>query len=161
MGNVVDSKVFNLDNYDLSDTLVIPTGVEVFNFKGDLIRKYNNVVFPTTIKEINGDFNYIVDNNKRFTTNLVFSKNTDVSVLNNILEPFYKKGCKSGGGVTVRELIESGQISAVGDISYALDIVIGGNGGDYKSELDKIKKMEDATALIKNVDGIGFSILTY
>lgn len=161
MGNVADSKVFNLDAYDLSDTLVIPAGVEVFNFKDDLIRKYSNVVFPITIKEVNGDFNFMADNNKRFTTNLVFSKNTDVSVLNNILEPYYKKGCKSSGGVTVRELIQNGQISAVGDISYALDIVIGGNGGDYKSELDKIKSMEDAKTLIKNVDGIGFSILTY
>ena len=149
---------FNLDKYTGDPTLVLPPQCKVFNFDGDLIRRYKHIVFPKGIKEINGDFSKMASSDKKFTTTLAFHKDTDVKVIDNILEPYYKKEF-AGKGKTVRELIESSQIKAVGDISYALDIVIG--GGDYKAELDKLKTMKDVTNAMKDVNSIKFSIITY
>ena len=92
---------------------------------------------------------------------MAFSKHTDVSAIKGLLEAYLKKKNSSGGGKTVRELIESGQISAVGDISYALDIVIGGGSSDYNNELSKIKTMEDASKKLKELSGVECSIIVY
>lgn len=153
-------KVYNLNEQTVFSSLIVPNDVEVFNFKDDLIRKYDYIVFPKSIKEVNGDFAGIVNSGKRFKTVMAFSKHTDVSAIKSLLEAYLKKN-SSGGGKTVRELIESGQISAVGDISYALDIVIGGGSSDYNSELSKIKTMEDASKKLKELSGVECSIIVY
>lgn len=154
------SKVFSLDEQILTDTIIVPNGVEVFNFKDDLVRKYDNIVFPKTIKEINGDFEGIAKSGKKFTTNFLFNSGSDVGALKNLLAP-YVCGSDNGSskGVTVRELIAANKITVAGDIDYALDIVIGGNSSSSNDK--SYKTIAEASEMIKGMDNVKFSITIY